>query len=140
MGYHVKSALSMTQLEKLVGKGGDIRLIVCKLAPPDGSSIEAVDRTRRLPAGRLASVVIFHDDSSPQKSIDRVQWQLNENRWKSKDSAGVYLMDLPGSGAAYYPVLTDQVSSRRVPAMNDVQRKVFQRLGTDALQGAQSTP
>ncbi|OUT61682.1 MAG: hypothetical protein CBB71_04025 [Rhodopirellula sp. TMED11] len=140
MGYHVKSASSMTQLEKLVGQGGDIRLIVCKLAPPDGSSIEAVDRTRRLPEGRLASVIIFHDDTSPQKSIDRVQWQLNENRWQAKDAAGVYLMDLPGSGAAYYPVLTDQVSFRRVPAMTEVQRKVFQRLGTDALQGAQSTP
>ncbi len=73
LGLHVEVATSVGELQRMVARGGDLRLVIAKSDLADLAPIEMIDSVRRMNRGRQLPIAVYGD---------RVPY-LGESRWSA---------------------------------------------------------
>ncbi|MEM6468872.1 MAG: hypothetical protein AAF802_04835 [Planctomycetota bacterium] len=132
-GVEVFPVTNAAAAEKLLAQKGDISLLLSKVMLPDSTATELVDRVRRLSRGKQVSIVFFTDDDTPESSRRLAEIETTSERWTREGASPAFLVDLPGSAAAFAPVLRKASVMQRLPPLTIGDRTQFRRTAEAAL-------
>ncbi|MDG2222028.1 MAG: hypothetical protein P8L85_11645 [Rubripirellula sp.] len=111
LGYATCVVHSVRQLQRIIDRGGDIRLILSKIELSDLPPVEMVDLVRRTARGRNLPI-LFYGPEDPA-----LMWK----RW----NAPTVLTEMPSSAAGLYDVLDTVRRNRRLPALTVIDRQHY---------------
>jgi HEAT repeat protein len=117
IGFKVEVVPTVAQLQRLVARGGDFRMILSKTELADLPAIEMIDLVRRLDRGREVPIVLFGAD--PGEIIRARRWP-----------APTVLIDRPVSVAAFVGLLDAAAERRRLPALSIIDRQRYREAAT----------
>lgn len=120
IGFRVHVVGTVSDLQRLVARGGDLRLILSKTELDDLPAIEMIDLVRRLDRGRDVPIVFYGPD--PGEII-------RARRWK----APTVLIDRPISVAAFVGLFDAAAERRRLPALSIIDRQRYRDAADEIL-------
>jgi hypothetical protein len=125
LGFDVNVVGSVSELQRVVARGGDLRLILSKTELADFSPIEMTDLIRRTNRGRQLPIVFY---GAEPPGLVTARWQ-----------APTVWIDRPAS-AAGLDALRDMVKrKRRLPPLSIIDRQTYRDASTQLLdQSAQA--
>jgi CheY-like chemotaxis protein len=112
IGFEVEVVGSVSQLQRRVARGGDLRMILSKTQLSDLPPVELIDLVRRIDRGHELPIVFY--GSKPAAGIQGARWQTP-----------TMLIDLPVSAAAFDGMLDAVARKRRVPALSVIDRQSY---------------
>lgn len=114
MGYEVRIAGSVNQVQRLIRDGGDIRMIVSTTRLRDATAIEMLDLVRRTQRGHHVPIVFYGEDEVIG---------LDSERW----AAPAIQIERPVSTFAFRDLVTQIDRMRRLPPLTSVDRQLYQQ-------------
>ncbi|NND99609.1 MAG: hypothetical protein HKN47_20015 [Pirellulaceae bacterium] len=119
MGYRTEVVGSVRELERVIARGGDLRLILSKTQLWDVPPVELIDRVRRMPLGKNVPILFYGDQAA---GIDTDRWDAISE-----------MMKRPKTPAAYADLLMSMDLVNRLPELTAVDRQMFRSLASDQL-------
>jgi hypothetical protein len=114
IGLEVEVVGSVSQLQRRVARGGDLRMILSKTELADLPPVEMIDLVRRIDRGHDLPIVFY--GSEPVAGIQGARWQTP-----------TMLIDLPVSAAAFDGMLDAVARKRRVPPLSVIDRQSYRK-------------
>ncbi|MGB0599771.1 MAG: hypothetical protein ACPGLY_24065 [Rubripirellula sp.] len=111
LGYATCVVQSVRELQRVIDRGGDIRLILSKIELSDLPPVEMVDLVRRTSRGRNLPI-LFYGPEDPA-----LMWK----RW----DAPTVVTKMPSSAAGLYDVLDAVRRNRRLPTLTVIDRQHY---------------
>ena len=111
LGYATCVVQSVRELQRVIDRGGDIRLILSKIELSDLPPVEMVDLVRRTSRGRNLPI-LFYGPEDPA-----LMWK----RW----DAPTVVTKTPSSAAGLYEVLDAVRRNRRLPSLTAIDRQHY---------------
>ncbi|MDF1844217.1 MAG: hypothetical protein P1U77_22495 [Rubripirellula sp.] len=111
LGYATCVVQSVRELQRVIDRGGDIRLILSKIELSDLPPVEMVDLVRRTSRGKNLPI-LFYGPEDPA-----LMWK----RW----DAPTVVTKMPSSAAGLYDVLDAVRRNRRLPSLTVIDRQHY---------------
>ncbi|TWU59907.1 hypothetical protein Poly51_01800 [Rubripirellula tenax] len=128
LGWDATVVSSVSELQREIDRGGDLRMILSKVQLADLAPIEMVDIVRRAPRGGEAPIV-FYDDDNQAGDSEGAAVALSQSRWTSS----VDLIDPPVSRAGFDGLLNRIATRRRLPPLSVLDRQRFRQDAAEIL-------
>ncbi|MEO1524862.1 MAG: hypothetical protein AAFX06_05470, partial [Planctomycetota bacterium] len=133
LGFEVETVQSVNAAERVIGKGGDLELVVSKLRLADAGATELVDRLRRSPRSSGVAIVFYDDGDASERTVRSATLETTSRRWDREHFPTVRVVPLPGDPTAFGAVLRELDVRRRLPSLTIADRRSFRNAGIVAL-------